>query len=179
MCIRAPTLHNRQYINTISNILNVYLYTMASDDDDTRDREERLKTLKCYPCDICKKKFYRWGNLKRHVALHERGFNRYHCDDPKPHPSSAALAEHISRRHSSDTVGGGVKPSAIIDPEWKIVKAHQTSSKRFQKSSYDVELQHVEHVEPSFEHFDKTFSCLLEQAAISHTCMHTPHATPL
>ena len=89
-------------------------------------REERLKALKRYR----HKKFYRQGNLDKHVALHERGFDCYHCDDPKPHPSSAALAEHISRFHPSDVTGRGVEPPAIIDPEWKIVKTHQTNSKR-------------------------------------------------
>ena len=121
--------------------------------DDTR--EERLKTVKRHPCDICKKKFYRSGNLKRHVALHELGFDCRYCDDPKPHPSSAALAEHISRRHSS----------AIVDPEWKIVKTHQTNSKRWQKNStcYEVELRHSGHVAPTFENFDTIFSSLLDR----------------
>ena len=69
---------------------------------------------------------------------------------------------------------GGAEPSTIFDPEREIVKTDETSSKRFQKNSYDVE-----HVEPSFENFDTLFSCLLEQAAIPHTCVHAPYATPL
>ena len=138
---------------------------MVGDHDDTPDREEKIKALKCYPCDICNKKFYRRSNLKRHAAQHELGFYCHHCNDPKPHPSSAALAEHVSRFHPSDTTGGGIGPSAVFDPEWKIVKTSETHSKTFQKirTSYDVELQHVEHVEPTFEHFDTVFTTLLGQ----------------
>ena len=107
-------------------------------------REERLKALKRYR----HKKNYRRGNL-------ESGFDRYHCDDPKSRPSSAALAEHISRRHSS----------AIVDPEWKIVKTHQTNSKRWQKNStcYEVELRHSGRVAPTFENFDTIFTSLLDR----------------
>ena len=111
-------------------------------------REERLKALKRYR----HKKIYRQGNL-------ESGFDRYHCDDPKPHPSSTALAEPVSRRHSSD------EPPAIIDPEWKIVKTRQTNSKRWQKTStgYEVELRHSGRVTPTFENFDTIFNSLLDQ----------------
>ena len=134
-------------------------------DDDTR--EERLKTLEHHLCDICTKKFYRRGNLKRHVALHERGFDCHHCDDPKPHASSDALAEHISRFHPSDTAGKGAEPPVIIDPEWKIVKTHQTNLKTWQKSRtcYEVELRHSDHVAPTFENFGKIFSSLLDRVA--------------
>ena len=175
--MRAHTLRNT-VISPISNTVDIVLfytlhnndinqvsfYMMVDDeasgylaDDDTRG--ERLKSFKRYPCDICEKKFRRRSNLERHVALHELGFDCHHCDDPKPHPSSAALAEHISRRHSSD------EPSAIIDPEWKIVKTHQTNSKRWQKNStgYEVELRHSGHVAPTFENFDTIFSSLLDQ----------------
>ena len=141
-------------------------------------REERLKALKRYR----HKKIYRQGNLDKHVALHERGFDCYQCDDgdaPQPHPSSAALTEHVSRFHPSDITGRGAEPSTVSDPEREIVKTDETNSKRFRKNSYDVELRHVEHVEPSFENFDTLFSCLLEQAAIPHTCVHAPYATPL
>ena len=102
------------------------------------------------------------------------------CDDEAMVQSPIfSDAEHVSRFHPSDIAGGGAEPSAVFDPEWKIVKTDETNSKRFRKNSYDVELRHVEHVEPSFENFDTLFSCLLEQAAIPHTCVHTPYATPL
>ena len=74
-------------------------------------------------------------------------------------------AERINSFHPSDTTGEGVEPSAIFDPEWKIVKTSETNSKTFQKTrtTYEVELQHVEHVEPTFEHFDRIFSSLLDR----------------
>ena len=166
--MRAHTPRNTA-INPISNTVDIVLfYTLHNNDinrvsfymmvdDDTR--EERLKALKRYPCDICEKKFRKRRNLKRHVALHELGFDCHHCGDPKPHPSNAALAEHMNRRHSSDG------PPAIIDPEWKIVKTRQTNSKRWQKNStgYEVELCHSGHVAPTFKNFDMIFSRLLDR----------------
>ena len=74
-------------------------------------------------------------------------------------------AERINSFHPSDTTGEGVEPSAIFDPEWKIAKTSETNSKRWQKirTSYEVELQHLGRVEPSFENFDRIFSSLLGQ----------------
>ena len=143
---------------------------MSDDEDDGATRDERIKALKCYPCHICNKKFWRRGNLDKHVALHELGFDCYQCDDgdgrPQPHPSSAALAEHVRRFHPSDVTGRGAdEPSAIFDPEWQIVQTHQSNSKKFQKvrTNYEVELRHSECVEPSFENFDTLFTTLLGQ----------------
>ena len=88
------------------------------------------------------------------------------CDDEAMVQSPIfSGAEHVSRFHPSDIAGGGAEPSAVFDPEWKIVKTYQNNSKKFQKlrTSYEVELQHVEHVEPSFENFDTLFTTLLGQ----------------
>ena len=82
-------------INPISNVVDVVLfYTLRNADinrvsfyimagDNTR--EERLKALKRYS----HKKFYRQGNLDKHVEEHGFGFDCYQCDDgdaPQPHP---------------------------------------------------------------------------------------------
>ena len=88
------------------------------------------------------------------------------CDDEVMAQSPLfSGAERINRFHPSDAASEGVEPSAVFDPEWKIVKTSETHSKTFQKirTSYDVELQHVEHVEPTFEHFDTVFTTLLGQ----------------